>query len=278
MGSCQRIYWSETYFLVASESFAWWRLWALTDYWIVYDQEGNPRTTILANPYLFRLFGEPSREKIISNPWRPQNRGELLVFPQPLLAGICRVESMPERMAFPDQSCEQIGACLKAPALDLRKFQLNERESVGSFAWHPSGDYLAFTISGRLHLIHWNTGELVFLQGPPSGEAYQALEWSADGRLLALDSEVDEVWDAATTEIRAALPDEWWSIRPPGSLENKWISRDGKRRFSSGFYGNFPVELGPGITDVAWSPDPDHFATIGGRGCSRDIRVWKRST
>jgi WD40 repeat protein len=154
---------------------------------------------------------------------------------------------------------------------------LRKAGEVGSFAWHPSGLYLALEIAGRLELLHWDSAERAMSKVNPGGGRWEAVAWSPDGALLALDRSCTLVWDVHADTVGPTTQQERW-IRPDGGdLEAKLTSCNGIRRFESLQRSNFGHRLDE-VADIAWSPDdPDMFVTIGGTECPRDIRVWHRA-
>ena len=96
-------------------------------------------------------------------------------------------------------------------------------------------------MGGWLHVAHWPNAEVIASWVPVDPNAsYAVLGWNSDGTLLALDDKASLVWDARTDEVRRSKPAEQF-------------------------------------TDVAWSPnDPTVFASLGGKECPRDFRIWRR--
>lgn len=277
VGHIDKIFFSDSYnshFLVKSESFWWWRVGAATDHWILYNRTGDIQSKITADSSFLRVFGD-----LRSDPLRPLQDyydAEILAFPSSGLLSLCRVSMFPKSLYFPTHDLLKLQEFAKA-TINLANLQVSEQERIESFAWHPSGLYLAIEISGRLHLLHWDNAELV-LRPEQRGEKYEAVAWSPDGTLLAVDRKLAKVWDVRTNTIRETAPHERWDYRPEGSLDNQLKSCDGLRSFSSYKGGpNFPIKDWKEVTDIAWSPDdPDVFATVGGKDCPRDIRIWQR--
>ena len=278
-GDIDKIFFSDSYdshFLVKSES-SYRFYYIVTKYWTIYDCAGCIRASFVTNTWDLHLFGFfRSQGDPHSSPWRPGGQGnEILVFPSSGFLSVCHVSELPESLYFqPRDDYSKIQDFAKA-TVSLVNIQFSANEFYRSFAWHPSGLYLAIEITGRLYLLHWDSAELV--ADKQGSEMYEAVAWSPDGSLLAVDRTFSKVWDIRTGKIRPSAPHERWDYREEGSLDNKLQSCDGLRRFSSQ-YGdpNFPVNLEK-VTDIAWSPyDPDVFATIGGKDCPRDIRIWQR--
>ncbi len=259
LGSIKKIFFSDDPFLAISESFRWWEH-RPTDHLVLYDSGGNLQTMMtgygLAMPLQFR--GGHLMD-LRSNPWRPAHSGEILLRSSwdDLSVSVYHISKLPKTLLFPE-AWSRMQEFAKT-TINLTKLRHSEKESVGSFAWHPSGFYLAIEISDRLHLLNWDNAELV-LCPPQDGEKYEAVAWSPDGTLLALDRTFLKVWDVRTNTIRSLAPHECWEYREEGGI---------------GYWRTFAGEK---VTNVARCPyDPDVVATIGGENCPRDIRIWQRA-
>ena len=277
-GSIQKAHFSERFFLIQSES--WRPDNGGTDHWILFNEQGARKTKITGCSEYLKLFGD-----LRSNPLRPTRdySAETLAFPSEGIISLCSISKLPETLHFPTYDLSKLQEFAKA-TINLRVLQVAENESVGTFAWHPSGHYLAIEISGRVDLIHWDHAEVIRQPESARSAKCEAAGWSSDGALLALDRTVSRVWDVRTDTIRDAAEHERWDLRDEGGLDNKLQSCDGLRRFDR--WSESDMRVGSefnlqlhreALTDVAWSPDdPDVFASIGGTGCPRDIRIWQR--
>jgi serine/threonine protein kinase len=276
-GWLKGVVWSETSFLTQAESFWWWKHDLPTDHWIIYDVNGMIRAWIVPRYANLGLFGPLEDGALLCNPWRPKHRNSLLVLPGPDVVATCDPARLPPGKLLLE-NCSEINS-FAAEHINLSKLRLAQQDVVDSYAWHPSGEYVALALGGRIHVLHWESGELVAMHTPPAGETYGARGWNREGSLLALDSDAARVWDARAGIARASQPNERWAIRAEGSLDRKRTSCDGLRSIEGpGFRPRFGVwdEAGS-ASDAAWSAnDPDVFATVGGEGCTRDIRIWRR--
>lgn len=274
VGAMNNLFFSDSYnfhFLVKSQSY--WLGGGGSDHWIIYDSRGVVQSALPADSSVPQMFGD-----LRSNPLRPAQSHydtEILAFPSNGILSLCRISKLPKFLNIPGYDVSKLQDFAET-TIDLLLLPGAEQNRVGSFAWHPSGRYLVIEISGSLYLLRWNAAQLV--ASLQSEEKYEAVAWSPDGTLLAVDRQLSKVWDIRTNEIRPLAPHERWDYRPAGSLDNQLKSCDGLRSFSSHQGGpNFPIKNWEDVTDIAWSPDdPDIFATVGGKDCPRDIRIWQR--
>jgi serine/threonine protein kinase len=275
-GTIEGVVWSEDGFMLQGEAFWWWHMGAMTDRLVVLNRIGEIRTIIGLGKHS-GAFGQVAYDDgPRSNPWRPHHMDRLLVFPSVNVAAILDVNDLPGDKFWPQRS--EGFESFTQTRVNIDSLRLSEGDRVQTFAWHPSGAYLALEVSGRIYLIHWDSAELVWLHVPPVGESYGAWSWSEDGRRLALDLDAAKVLDVTTGAVRPAGESERWMVRPAGSLKNKLTSCDGLRTFDWGqsVSPRFPVHIPGGFRDVAWCPqDPNTFATVGGADCPRDIRIWR---
>lgn len=79
------------------------------------------------------------------------------------------------------------------------------------FAWHPRGLYLASAGTSRVVHIHSRTGDVIDQVVPPSASECTALEWSADGSVLAIvqaGSATIVLWTGTMVVEHLVVPDK----------------------------------------------------------------------
>lgn len=208
----------------------------------------------------------------------------------------------------PDKSPPRVVEVLDTSELEP-EFQSDRSRT---YIWHPSGRYLAYvsyqgnpsTRSGvfYVNLVEWDSGQVV-LSSPAvvSTEAWDesnpwCYAWSPGGQWLVLDHEATKIWDLQTNQL-VSLPDHashlMWIRRLRGLLRYKypqsgrWVdgaslsftSPDGQRRLVDGSVESTESGRTCFQTDArgaAWHPrDPHCFATVGGKGFERTLRIWR---
>jgi len=247
---------------------------SLPEHWIAY---GSYDGSILADAegnFLSDFFGWEKVETVKGNPLRPDNdhraSSGVVAFNR---AGRADMISLRNLSARPTSSKVD-------ETLSLKTLLISDQEVVDSFAWHPSGNYLAVSINGRLTILHWDNALVIaHIDHTAQQFPYEAAGWSPDGALLAVDLAMTKVFDIRTFTMRDCQPHERWTNRNRGELELRRTSADGLRQWHNAEDWAAPdvaFQL-RGARDFAWHPtDPELFATVGGPGCERDIRVWRR--
>ena len=285
-GKVEKGFFSHDFFAARSTSSGSSDYTAADQHWTIYDSIGNIEASVLHRYSTFNLFGDGR-----SNPLRPGRYcKEILCFPSNEVMTLCDLSKMPRYSKIASSDYTKLREYAKSE-IPLRMVRVSDTESVGSFAWHPSGAYLAVETNGRLSILNWDGVEVVSEYVPSHGAKFEVKGWNHDASLLALDDKADFVWDARIHKIRPATADERWRIRDEGNIENKLTSCDGLRsfhgrqhkpkyarwgrEFSESPSDRLNQALGD-VADVAWCPnDPAMFATIGGTECPRDIRIWR---
>jgi len=275
-GHIDKVFFSDDgWFLTKGQSTLWWV--ENKNQWTIYSSQGRIEVAIKARNSALPLFGS-----LQCNPWRPGHQKEILTIPANGLLSLCDASDLPRSLDVSGSDWSKVRASSKS-TLDLGLIQLSEKEAVGTFAWHPSGLYLAIELAGRIDIIHWDSAEKVLPHSIVSqdGAKYQAAGWSPDGTLLALDKSISQVFDVRTSRPRMCELHERWNLHEQ-NLEAKLTSCDGLRRFSKSpnnrgqWIDEKSREQLLGVTDIAWHPrNPNLFATIGGEDSQRAVRVWK---
>jgi serine/threonine protein kinase len=255
--------------------------------WRIYDrdgqliEEGPERLVGSFRPATLEIHA--GGKKRACNPWRSAPRSsncEFLVIQgdDHALLGIYRGEREAPSGKGSTPPARKIN-----DIVSLDRLRLTSKESIGSFAWHPSGSYLALDIEGRVSIINWDTAELIESITPIAGHpAFRAVAWSADGSLLSLDLSGSLVWDTRSRQVSEGTSAGWAAPRDAGNGTDKHRSCDGRRWIDRRDDGRCTSNFGwsgVDVTDLAWSPtDPHAFVTLGSSAGRRQLRLWRHSS
>jgi WD40 repeat protein len=181
-------------------------------------------------------------------------------------------------------------------SLRLSDLDPDDRDVI-SYLWHPSGRYLAFAskITNRstrnsvirIHVMEWDTAQIVLSSQAfviRSSEDFSpwCCAWSPGGRWLALDDQAAHIWDVRTGEalpLPAEAESSAWVRRMRAAEDTssdgqRELRRSGDRYVVVATAGGFCFEVP--AKHAKWHPtDPHRFATVGGVGCERKVRIWR---